>query len=151
MKAAAISPVPAEPDYLNVATRHKGILAWILTTDHKRIGILYMISLAFFFSIAVTIGFLMRLELIAPGKTIVEPQTYNTLFTLHGVIMIFLFIIPGLPAIFGNFFLPLLIGAKDVFFPRLNLLTGRALSCRAKLAGCLAAFTWHSGGILKRN
>lgn len=65
----------------------------------------------------------MRLELIAPGETIMEAQTYNSLFTLHGVIMIFLFIVPGLPAIFGNFFLPLQIGAKDVAFPRLNLLS----------------------------
>ena len=65
----------------------------------------------------------MRLEMLTPGKTIIEPQTYNTLFTLHGIMMIFLFIIPGLPAVFGNFMLPLLIGAKDVFFPRLNLLS----------------------------
>jgi len=65
----------------------------------------------------------MRLEMLTPGRTIVGPQTYNTFFTLHGVIMIFLFIIPGLPAVFGNFLLPLMIGAKDVFFPRLNLLS----------------------------
>ena len=70
-----------------------------------------------------TFGVLMRLEMLTPGKTIMEPQTYNTFFTLHGIMMIFLFIIPGLPAVFGNFMLPLLIGAKDVFFPRLNLLS----------------------------
>ena len=63
----------------------------------------------------------MRLELISPGETIVSAQTYNKFFTLHGVIMVFLFIIPGIPAVFGNFFLPILIGAKDVAFPRLNL------------------------------
>jgi cytochrome c oxidase subunit 1 len=74
-----------------------------------------------FFSVAVLLGFLIRLELISPGKTIMEAQTYNAIFTLHGVIMIFLFIIPGLPAVFGNFFLPILIGARDVAFPRLNL------------------------------
>jgi cytochrome c oxidase subunit I len=68
-------------------------------------------------------GFLMRLELIAPGRTIMDPQTYNQIFTLHGVIMIFLFVIPGIPAVFGNFFLPILIGAKDVAFPRINLLS----------------------------
>ncbi len=112
-----------EPDYLKVKGKHKGILSWILSTDHKRIGILYLITMGIFFAVAVLLGFFMRLELISPGKTIMEPQTYNSIFTLHGVIMIFLFIIPGLPAVFGNFFLPILIGAKDVAFPRINLLS----------------------------
>jgi cytochrome c oxidase subunit 1 len=76
-----------------------------------------------FFLVAATLGVLMRLELLTPGKTIVDPQTYNTFFTLHGIMMIFLFIIPGLPAVFGNFMMPIMIGAKDVFFPRLNLLS----------------------------
>jgi len=102
---------------------HKGIFAWILSTDHKRIGLLYMYSLLAFFLAGVTFGFLMRLELIAPGETIMEAQTYNGVFTMHGVIMIFLFVIPGVPAVFGNFFLPILIGAKDVAFPKLNLLS----------------------------
>jgi len=110
-----------EPDYYHVATKRRGILSWILSTDHKRIGILYLITMSVFFLTAVFIGFAMRLEMLTPGKTIIEPQTYNTLFTLHGIMMIFLFIIPGLPAVFGNFLLPLMIGAKDVFFPRLNL------------------------------
>ncbi len=108
-------------DYLHSPKKYKGILNWILSTDHKKIGILYLISMLTFFTVGVTFGFLMRLELISPGKTIMEPQTYNQIFTLHGVIMIFLFIIPGLPAVFGNFFLPIMIGAKDVAFPRLNL------------------------------
>ncbi len=73
--------------------------------------------LLFFFLTAATLGVLMRLEMLTPGKTIVEPQTYNTFFTLHGIMMIFLFIIPGLPAVFGNFLMPIMIGAKDVFFP----------------------------------
>lgn len=111
-------------NYLHQSTnKHKGILSWLLTTDHKKIGLLYFISILFFFLVGAVIGLLMRLELIAPGKTIMDPQTYNTLFTLHGVIMIFLFIVPGLPAIFGNFFLPIHIGARDVAFPRLNLLS----------------------------
>ncbi|MCF6243059.1 MAG: cbb3-type cytochrome c oxidase subunit I, partial [Bacteroidales bacterium] len=84
----------------------KGIKSWLTTTDHKRIGLLYMYSIAIFFSVAVILGLLMRLELIAPGKTIMEASTYNKTFTLHGVIMIFLFIIPGIPAVFGNFFVP---------------------------------------------
>ena len=113
----------AEPDFYHTVTKRKGILSWILTTDHKRIGILYLgTSLVFFFA-AVALGFLMRLEMLRPEGTIVEPQTYNTFFTLHGIIMIFLFVIPIVPAVFGNFFIPLMIGAKDVFFPRLNLLS----------------------------
>jgi len=110
-------------DFYNAPTKRKGIFKWIFSTDHKRIGILYLVSMLTFFSVAVIFGFLMRLELIAPGKTIMDPQTYNQIFTLHGVIMIFLFIIPGIPAIFGNFLLPLMIGARDVAFPRLNLLS----------------------------
>ncbi len=101
----------------------KGIFAWILSTDHKRIGLLYFYSISFFFLVAVVIGLLMRLELIAPGKTIMDAQTYNSFFTLHGVIMIFLFIIPGIPAVFGNIALPMMLGAKDVAFPKVNLLS----------------------------
>ena len=120
--AQPVSLAPAaEPDFYHALSRHRGILSWILTTDHKRIGILYLITMTAFFLIAVGFGFVMRLEMLTPGNTIVQPQTYNTLFTLHGIIMIFLFIIPGLPAVFGNFMLPIMIGAKDVFFPRLNL------------------------------
>jgi cytochrome c oxidase subunit 1 len=124
--ANASAPIEKlEPSYLDVSTNKykKGILSWILSVDHKRIGILYLFSMMSFFSVAVLFGFLIRLELIAPGRTIVDAQTYNQLFTLHGIIMIFLFIIPGLPAVFGNFFLPIMIGAKDVIFPRLNLMS----------------------------
>lgn len=99
----------------------QGIGAWIFSTDHKRIGILYLCSIITFFIVAMGFGLLMRLELIAPGKTIMQAQTYNAMFTLHGVIMIFLFIIPGIPASLGNFILPIQLGAKDVAFPRLNL------------------------------
>ncbi|NMB83367.1 MAG: cytochrome c oxidase subunit I, partial [Ignavibacteria bacterium] len=109
--------------YRQSPNKHTGILSWLLTVDHKRIGIMYGVTILFFFLVGVILGVLMRLELIAPSKTIVDAQTYNSLFTLHGVIMIFLFIIPGLPAIFGNFFLPIQIGARDVAFPRLNLLS----------------------------
>lgn len=109
--------------FLEEKGRYQGILSWILSTNHKRIGILYLISMLSFFSLGVTLGLLMRLELIAPGRTIMGPQTYNSIFTLHGVIMIFLFVIPGIPAAFGNFFLPIHIGARDVSFPRINLLS----------------------------
>lgn len=113
--------VKADNFYHQSTNKYSGILSWLLTIDHKRIGLMYMYSIIFFFLVGVIVGILMRLELMAPGKTIVDAQTYNALFTLHGVIMIFLFIIPGLPAIFGNFFLPIQIGARDVAFPRLNL------------------------------
>ncbi|RJQ57260.1 MAG: cytochrome c oxidase subunit I [Stygiobacter sp.] len=113
----------AENFYHQSTNKHKGILSWLLTVDHKRIGLMYLISVLTFFVVGIIIGLLMRLELIAPGKQLMEAQTYNSLFTLHGVIMIFLFIIPGLPAVFGNFFLPIQIGARDVAFPRLNLLS----------------------------
>ena len=123
VEAAAIGTNGHEPSYLEYKGKHTGFLGWVLSTDHKRIGVLYLISLSFFFLVGVTFGFLMRLELIAPGRTIMDAQTYNSIFTLHGVIMIFLFVVPGIPAVFGNFFLPLLIGAKDVAFPRINLMS----------------------------
>jgi cytochrome c oxidase subunit 1 len=103
--------------------RYKGLFAWIFSTDHKRIGLLYLYSIMAFFVIGAILGLLMKLELIAPGETLYGAQAYNSLFTVHGVIMIFLIIIPGLPAVFGNFFLPILIGAEDVAFPRINLLS----------------------------
>jgi len=114
--------VGVEADFYHTPGR-PGILGWIFSTDHKRIGLLYLFTMLAFFAVAVGIGLLMRLELIAPGQTVISPTIYNSLFTLHGVIMIFLFVIPGIPAIFGNFMLPLQIGARDVSFPRINLLS----------------------------
>ena len=110
-----------EPSYLEYQGKYKGIFAWILSTDHKRIGLLYLYTIMSFFLVGAILGLLMKFELLAPGKTIIEAQSYNVFFTLHGVIMIFVVVIPGLPAVFGNFFLPIMIGAKDVAFPRLNL------------------------------
>ncbi len=103
--------------------RYRGIFAWIFSTDHKRIGLLYLFSILLFFSVAVFFGFLMRLKLIAPGFTLMKPQMYNAIFTLHGIIQIFLVVIPAIPAIFGNFFLPIQIGARDMAFPKVNLLS----------------------------
>lgn len=111
------------PSYLEHKGRFSGVFSWILSTDHKRIGILYLCSLMTFFVVGVSLGILLRLEQLSTGPTIMEPQTYNVFFTLHGVIMIFLFVIPGIPAAFGNFILPLHIGAEDVAFPRINLLS----------------------------
>lgn len=106
--------------YLDYQGKFKGIWGWVFSTDHKRIALLYFYGIMIFFLVGVILGLLMRIELAAPGETIMDPQTYNGLFTVHGIIMIFLVVIPGLAAVFGNFFLPILIGAKDVAFPRLN-------------------------------
>lgn len=110
-----------QPSYLVDTGARKGLMAWLLSTDHKRIGLLYLGSMVFFFFVAVALGFVMRLVQLTSFEHLITAQTYNALFTLHGVIMVFLFVVPGLPAVFGNFFLPILIGAKDVAFPRLNL------------------------------
>lgn len=100
-----------------------GILGWLLSTDHKRIGMMYLFCIVTMFLVAVGLGLAIRLELMAPGKDIMGPQTYNATFTVHGIIMIFLFIIPSIPAAFGNLVLPIQIGARDVSFPKINLLS----------------------------
>jgi cytochrome c oxidase subunit 1 len=128
--------------YLEHRGKHHGILSWMLTTDHKRIGLMYFYVITAFFFIAASLGVLMRTELIAPGETIMGPQTYNGLFTVHGIIMIFIIVIPGLSVIFGNFFLPILIGARDVAFPKLNLLSFY-LFC---LGAVLAVLSQFAGG-----
>lgn len=108
-------------NYFDYKGKYSGIGAWLLTVDHKRIGLLYLFSIITFFLVGMTLGFFMRLEMLTTGETIMKPQTYNALFTLHGIVMVFLVIIPGIPAGFGNFFLPILIGAEDVAFPKWNL------------------------------
>jgi cytochrome c oxidase subunit 1 len=107
-------------NYLNESY---GIRSWLLTTDHKRIALLYMISLTFMFFIGGLMAVLMRLELLTPQGDLVTSDTYNKLFTLHGVIMVWFFLIPSIPAVLGNFLVPLMIGAKDLAFPKLNLLS----------------------------
>lgn len=139
MSEPAAAATAAE-SYLSPPGGRPGIRGWIFSTDHKRIGVLYLASMMTFFAIGALIGILMRLELIAPGRTLMDAQTYNALFTTHGVIMIFLFIVPGLPAVFGNFFLPLQVGARDVAFPRLNLLSWWLYMTGAVLA-VVALFT----------
>src|SRR6188474_1596861 len=108
----------AEDNYL---VHDKGFLSWALTLDHKRIGVMYLVSTIAAFALGGLFALLVRTELLTPGKTIVEAHTYNQLFTLHGAVMVFLVIIPGIPAALGNIVLPLQLGAKDVAFPRLNL------------------------------
>jgi cytochrome c oxidase subunit I len=95
--------------------------SWLLTVDHKRIAILYLFSITFFFFLGGAAAVLFRLELMTPAGDLVQPETYNKLFTLHGVVMIFFFLIPAIPAVLGNFLIPVMIGARDLAFPRLNL------------------------------
>jgi cytochrome c oxidase subunit 1 len=139
MATLAHAAIPEERSYLDEG--RPGIMGWLTSTDHKRIGVLYLASMVTFFLVAMTIGVLMRIEQFTVSKPLFSPQTYNAFFTLHGVIMIFLFVLPGLSASFGNFFLPILIGAKDVAFPRLNLLswyffiTGALLAVTALFTG----------------
>jgi cytochrome c oxidase subunit 1 len=105
----------------NYLTHGRGFLSWALTLDHKRIGLMYLVSTLTAFFVAGMLALAVRLELFSPGLTWVTAATYNRLFTLHGAIMVFLFIIPSVPGALGNFILPLQLGAKDVAFPRLNL------------------------------
>ncbi len=115
-------PVVGSPrvNYLNVSY---GVRSWLFTTDHKRIALLYLLSVTLFFFLGGFFAVLIRLELMTPPGDLVQSETYNRLFTLHGVIMIFFFLIPAIPAVLGNFLVPLMIGARDLAFPRLNLLS----------------------------
>jgi cytochrome c oxidase subunit 1 len=119
-----------------------GIKAWLFTHDHKRLAIMYLWAIMFWFTVAIILGLLIRIELMSIGPTIMGAKLYNSAFTLHGVIMIFLFIIPAIPAIFGNFILPIQLGADDVFFPRLNLLSWYLYM----LGGLLAIVSLFTGG-----
>ncbi|NUM77053.1 cytochrome c oxidase subunit I [candidate division KSB1 bacterium] len=106
--------------YLNAGFSAK---SWLLTVDHKRIAILYLISVTFFFLIGGLFAVFVRLELMTPAADLMQSETYNKMFTMHGIMMVFFFLIPAIPAILGNFLVPLMIGAKDLAFPRINLLS----------------------------
>ncbi|HEY8902496.1 MAG TPA: cbb3-type cytochrome c oxidase subunit I, partial [Chthoniobacterales bacterium] len=111
-------PASTKPSYLGEGT---SIRSWLLTTDHKRVAILYMVTITLFFMVGGVAATLMRLELATPAGDLVSSDTYNKLFTLHGVIMVWFFLIPSVPTVLGNFLVPLMIGARDLAFPRLNL------------------------------
>jgi len=110
---------PAE----NYLTAGYGLKSWLLTTDHKRIAILYLITITVFFAIGGFFAVLIRMELLTPQGDLVGSDTYNKLFTLHGLVMIFFFLVPSIPAVLGNFLIPIMIGARDLAFPRINLLS----------------------------
>jgi cytochrome c oxidase subunit I len=106
------------PTYVNQDER---IRSWLLTTDHKRVGILFLVSTALMMALGGAFALVLRIEHLTPERTIVDALAYNRLFTMHGVVMVFLFMIPAIPGAFGNFLVPIMIGAKDVAFPRLNI------------------------------
>ena len=114
-------PIPEDSSHENYLTASRGLASWLTTVDHKRIGIMYLISILIAFFLGGMAAVLVRTEHITPTQTIMGADAYNKMFTLHGAMMVFLFIIPGIPAALGNFVLPLMVGAKDVAFPRLNL------------------------------
>src|SRR5438309_1782506 len=144
-----MSNTPPTPDlelpdehYLN-ATYGSGIRSWLLTTDHKRIALLYLASVTVFFFIGGVLATMIRIHLLTPGGALVTPETYNKLFTMHGVAMIFFFLIPSIPAVFGNFLIPLMIGAKDLAFPRINLLSWYIYI----VGGCFVLYSFGTGGL----
>jgi cytochrome c oxidase subunit I len=117
----ATAAITAEREhYLNT---DYGIRSWLLTTDHKRIALLYLVTITLFFFIGGFFALLIRLELLTPAGDLVQADTYNKLFTMHGQVMIFFFLIPSIPAVLGNFLIPMMVGAKDLAFPRINLLS----------------------------
>ncbi len=105
----------------NYITQDYHVWSWLATRDHKRIALMYLIAITSFFFLGGLAALVMRLELLTPQADIVQAETYNKLFTLHGVTMVFFFLIPGIPAVLGNFLLPLMLGQRDLAFPRLNL------------------------------
>src|SRR6187549_3480693 len=117
--ADVVAPRSSSSD--NYLTHDKGVLSWIFTLDHKRIGVMYLCSVLTAFALGGFFALLVRTELLTPGHTIMDHDTYNQMFTLHGAVMVFLVIIPGIPAALGNIIMPLQLGAKDVAFPRMNL------------------------------
>src|ERR1041384_6584872 len=115
MEAAAAT---RREHYLNVNYSPR---SWLLTTDHKRIALLYLVSITFFFFIGGAAATLIRLNLMTPHGALISADTYNKMFTIHGVVMVWFFLIPSIPTVLGNFLVPMMIGARDLAFPRLNL------------------------------
>src|SRR5437016_11001642 len=144
MSAIAIephAPVRVTKSYLTEGGRT--LSSWLFTTDHKRIGLLYLYSIIFYFAIAAVAAALMRMELITPQGDLVTSETYNKLFTIHGTLMVWFFLIPSIPAVLGNFVIPMMIGARDVAFPKLNLLSWYLFNA----GGLLALYSVVFGGV----
>ena len=138
--ATAVLESGERETYLN---KEYGIKSWLLTVDHKRIALLYLVSITFFFFIGGFFALLIRLELLTPAGDLVQADTYNKLFTMHGQVMVFFFLIPAVPAVLGNFLIPIMIGAKDLAFPRVNLLSWYLYI----IGGALMLYTILNGGV----
>jgi cytochrome c oxidase subunit 1 len=134
-----LSAIP-EKSYLS---GENGIKSWLLTLDHKRIALLYLFTTAFFFVIGGTAAAIIRLELLTPAGDLVSSDTYNKLFSIHGIIMVFFFLVPIAPAVLGNFLIPLMIGAKDVALPRINLFSWYLFA----IGGCVELYMMIAGGV----
>ncbi|MGN6570242.1 MAG: cytochrome c oxidase subunit I, partial [Pseudolabrys sp.] len=119
------------------------VRSWLTTTDHKRIGILYALSITFFFFIGGMAAGMVRLELMFPHGEFLSDDAYNRLFTLHGIVMVWFFLVPSIPTTLGNFLLPMMIGARDVAFPRINLLSWYVFV----IGACFAIFSIVAGGV----
>src|ERR1700716_4664212 len=140
MATAVVTDTGERENYMNAG---HGPKSWLLTVDHKRIALLYLISITFFFFIGGFFALLIRLELLTPAGDLVQADTYNKLFTMHGVVMIFFFLIPSIPAVLGNFLIPMMMGAKDLAFPKINLLSWYIyLVC-----GSFVLYSFSTGGL----
>src|SRR3954466_3488854 len=126
--------------YLTDDTR---LTSWLFTTDHKRIAVLYFAGITLFFFIGGAAATIIRLQLAPPQGDLVPSDVYNRLFTIHGVIMVWFFLIPSIPSTLGNFVVPLMIGARDLSFPRLNLTSWYLFM----LGGCVTLYAVYVGGV----
>jgi cytochrome c oxidase subunit I len=137
MAATAVHPTE------NYLTAGEGILSWLLTTDHKRIAWLYVFSITGFFAFGGLAAVLLRLELLDPPGTLMTAETYNRIFSMHGIMMVWFFLIPSIPTTLGNFLIPIMIGAKDLAFPKLNLASWYIFM----LGGMVTLYAMLSGGV----
>ena len=133
-------PVKVTKNYLNEKT---GLKSWLLTSDHKRIAVMYLIVVTAFFALGGVFAGLIRLELATPAGDLFESNTYNKVFTMHGILMVFFFLIPSIPATIGNFLIPMMVGAKDLAFPRINLLSWYIYM----LGGVFTLYVLLTGGV----
>ncbi|HXG66201.1 MAG TPA: cbb3-type cytochrome c oxidase subunit I, partial [Blastocatellia bacterium] len=139
----SLIPPPPEEYRVNYLNNNYGIKSWLFTKDHKRIALLYLGSITLFFFLGGAYAVLIRLELMTPQADLVQAETYNKLFTQHGILMVFFFLIPSIPAVLGNFLVPLMIGAKDLAFPKLNLLSWYIYM----LGGLITLYALLAGGV----
>ncbi len=140
---AVVIESPGEMAEVNYLSCDHSVRSWLLTTDHKRIALLYLWTILLFFTIASVAAAMMRIELLTPQGDLVTSETYNKLFTIHGVLMVWFFLIPSIPAVLGNFTIPMMLGARDVAFPRLNLLSWYLFIA----GGALALWSLIHGGV----